>query len=149
MVVGKEGMTGCSIVLGGGMPSSNATMRTDGKAFKVPQKRLLELCSEDQDFQTAVLRLCHDRIPQLENTVSFWATATMIRRLAKLILLLAERLDGGRVFTTNDEWAAMLGVGRPGITNALNFLASEGLLKLRRGETTVISVLRLEKFVSG
>ena len=124
-------------------------MRTDGKAFKVPRKRLLELCADDSEFQTAVLRLCHERTLQLENTISFWATATVIRRLARLILLFAERLDGGRVLTTHDEWAAMLGVRRPGITNALNVLASEGLLRLNRGETTVINVSRLEEFVSG
>jgi len=60
-----------------------------------------------------------------------------------------DRIDGGELRLTHEFLALMLGVRRPGVTEALKQLQEEGLIQVRRGGIVLLDRLGLEQCANG
>ena len=77
------------------------------------------------------------------------ARALLDERLARWILMAHDPLSGDRIPLTHDLRALMLGVRRASVTEALQALVKQGLLKSGRGEITVLDRKGLEANANG
>jgi CRP-like cAMP-binding protein len=65
-------------------------------------------------------------------------------RLARWLLMSADGIRNEEIAITHEYLATMLGVRRPGVTEAALKLQEDGLIQYRRGGTTIIDRPRLE-----
>ena len=94
-----------------------------------------------------------DRVPALEpllasamNTLLYQVASTahanargrVSQRLARWLLMAHDRIDADVLFVTHDILAAMLGVRRVGVTNALHVLEGERLVRAYRGRIRIL-----------
>src|SRR5690606_38158360 len=66
------------------------------------------------------------------------------KRLARWLLLAHERVEGGELPVTHDLLATMLGVRRPGVTEALAGLEQAGVVTRARGLLRVVDAEALK-----
>jgi CRP-like cAMP-binding protein len=59
-------------------------------------------------------------------------------RLARWLLMAHDRMDGNEVPLTHEFLGVMLGVGRPVVTVTLSSLERQGLIKVGRGNITLL-----------
>ena len=73
------------------------------------------------------------------------AQARMDVRLARWLLMAHDRMGDDTLPLTHEFLSLMLGVRRPGVTEALNALRKQGLISYRRGQITVRNRKGLER----
>ena len=66
------------------------------------------------------------------------ARGRVLERVARWLLMAHDRIDADVVFVTHDVLAAMLGVRRVGVTNALHILEGERLIRAYRGRIRIL-----------
>lgn len=66
-------------------------------------------------------------------------------RLARWLLMAHDRIGDDTLPLTHEFLSLMLGVRRPGVTEALNVLRKQGLISYQRGQITVKDRKRLER----
>ena len=66
------------------------------------------------------------------------ARGRVIERVARWLLMAHDRIDSDVVFVTHDVLAAMLGVRRVGVTNALHVLEGERFIRAYRGRIRIL-----------
>ena len=81
---------------------------------------------------------------QTSHTAICNARSRLDARLSRWILMAHDRTNGAIVPLTHEFLALMLGVRRAGVTEALNMLVKQGLVKSARGEITVLNRKGLE-----
>jgi hypothetical protein len=123
-------------------------MQTNGAGYKVPRDQFLSICKADNEFETAALSLCFDRMEEQENMILVWATASLTRRVAHIILMFADRLDTNLIYMTHEDWASIVGANRPAITNGINFIEGRKFIRSRRGQISVLDISGLRQMVT-
>jgi CRP-like cAMP-binding protein len=82
---------------------------------------------------------------QLRGAMRANAHATTNVRLARWLLMAHDRMGDDRLPLTHEFLSLMLGVRRPGVTEALNALRKRGLISYKRGDITVQDRKGLER----
>ncbi len=75
--------------------------------------------------------------------------ARIDQRLARWLLMAMDRLGTAELPLTHELMALMLGVRRPGVTDALHRLEGDGLIRARRGVVTIRNRDALEQKSAG
>jgi hypothetical protein len=70
--------------------------------------------------------------------------ATIDERLARWLLMAHDRVPAPTFYITHEFLALMLGVRRPGVTDALHELEGKGLIRSRRNHVSVLDRKGLE-----
>jgi CRP-like cAMP-binding protein len=81
---------------------------------------------------------------QVAHTALANGRAKIEERLARWLLMVHDRIDGDEVNLTHDFIALMLGVRRPGVTDALHALEGKGLIRSTRGVLRIVDREGLE-----
>jgi CRP-like cAMP-binding protein len=123
-VVGREGMIGVSLFMGGETTPNRAVVQSACRAYRLPAQALITQIS-----QTAVCNLHH----------------SVDQQLCRWLLLSLDRLPDNKLQMTQELIANMLGVRRQGVTQSAGKLEREGLISYSRGLITVLDRLGLEK----
>lgn len=144
-MVGREGMLGSELVLGGGttMPwrvlaqGVGSCLRLEADAFRQLAARL-----------PALQHLCHLhlllRLQQLTLAAACERFHQIGPRLARWLLMSHDRAHADTFFVTQEFMALMLGVRRVGVTMAAGALQRQGLITYHRGALTVLDRPALE-----
>ncbi len=85
-----------------------------------------------------LLRFVHAFLSQASQTTLANGSAKLEERLARWILMSQDRLGGTNLGVTHGALAQLLAVRRPGVTLALHFLESKGLIKTTRSRIAVL-----------
>ena len=75
--------------------------------------------------------------------------AKIEERLARWLLMVQDRIDGDEAALTHDFIAIMLGVRRPGVTDAIHALEGKGLVRATRGALRIVDREGLEALAGG
>lgn len=135
-VVGREGLIGGSFALGIGSTRFGVCVQIEGEAIVVGADAIRSLLDESAEFRNRLLRFNYVFHVQVAYTASANAGLTIERRLARWILMCADRV-GDEIRITHEFLAQMLNVRRAGVTNALHILEGIGAIRSSRGQITI------------
>lgn len=137
-LVGREGMLGWPVLLGGHhSPHCGIVQLSGGEALMMSAATLAELCAERRSLHTALLRFVQAFTVQLGRTVVANLRDGLERRLSRWLLMLHDRVDGDTLPITHVELAGTLHVRRASVTDALHVLEGNGVLRCTRGQVFV------------
>lgn len=136
-LVGHEGMTGLSIVLGNHRSPDSTYIQVAGHGQRIDASALREAIHDSRSLQLLLLKYARAFMVQTTHTAISNARAKLNERLARWILMADDRVDGNRLPLTHEFLSLMLGVRRAGVTEALHALERQRLIKASRGEITI------------
>ena len=143
-VVGKEGLVGVSLFMGGESTPSRAVVQSAGRGFRMKSEVLKD------EFNRApvlhlLLRYTQALITQMAQTAVCNRHHSLDQQLCRWLLLSLDRLEGSELVMTQELISNMLGVRREGVTEAAVKLQKAGLIRYARGHITVLDRPRLEE----
>ena len=143
-VVGKEGVVGISLFMGGESTPSRGVVQSAGQGFRLKSHVIKE------EFNRAtvlhlLLRYTQALITQMAQTAVCNRHHSLDQQLCRWLLLSLDRLEGNQLVMTQELIANMLGVRREGVTEGALNLQKSGLISYSRGRITVLDRTGLEK----
>jgi CRP-like cAMP-binding protein len=148
-LVGREGMTGLSIILGSDRSPHETFMQIGGDGQRISSADLRRAIAQSPALHRALLLYCHAFMIQTAQTALANGRSKMEERLARWLLMAQDRLDGDDVPLTHEFLSVMLGVRRPGVTVALSLLEKKGLVHAKRSAVVIINREGLRKISNG
>lgn len=146
-IVGNEGMIGIALFMGGETTPSRAVVQSAGKAYRMDARILKEEFSRAGPMQRRLLRYTQALITQMAQTAVCNRHHSIDPQLCRWLLLSLDRLPSNELKMTQELIANMLGVRRPGVTEAAMKLQAAGLIRYSYGHIEVLDRARLEKRV--
>ena len=144
-LVGKEGMVGVSIVLGGS-ETKLVTAQANGEALRIEAAKVREEFGKGGMFQNLLLRFTHTLITQISQSAVCNVRHAVEGRLARWLLMYHDRLERDEFEMTQQLMATMLGVRRSSVTEVANFLQEKGFIQYRHGRFKILDREGLEQF---
>jgi len=144
-VVGKEGLVGISVFMGGESTTSRAIVQSAGSAFSLPSQLLRKEFNGFSDMRMLMLRYTQALITQMAQTAVCNRHHSIDQQLCRWLLLSLDRLDGNNLVMTQELIANMLGVRREGVTEAAGKLQKHGVIEYQRGRIRVTDRQKLEE----
>ena len=146
-VVGREGIVGVSLFMGGGRTPSRAEVRSKGHALRMAAPVLRKEFERAGPVMHVLLRYTQALITQMAQTAVCNRHHSVDQQLCRWLLLSLDRLDGDDIVMTQELIANMLGVRREGVTHAAGRLQEKGLISYVRGRITILDRRGLEAAV--
>ena len=143
-VVGREGVIGVSLFMGGETTPSRAIVQSAGFAYRLSGKLVKEEFSRHGDLLHVLLRYTQSLITQMAQTAVCNRHHSVDQQLCRWLLLSLDRLSTNQLKMTQELIANMLGVRREGVTEAAGKLQRQGVIRYRRGQITVLDRAKLE-----
>jgi CRP-like cAMP-binding protein len=144
-VVGKEGIVGISLFMGGGSSPNRAVVQSAGQGYRLNGKVLLEEFHRAGPVLHLLLRYTQALITQMSQTAVCNRHHSLDQQLCRWLLLSLDRLPGDDLVMTQALISDMLGVRREGVTEAAVRLQTAGLIRYARGRIAVLDRPGLEK----
>jgi CRP-like cAMP-binding protein len=149
-IIGREGMSGLSVVMGNDDRAPHETyMQIAGNGQRMAANRLREAIGKSGTLHQALLHYAHEFMIQTTQTAMANGRSKIEERLARWLLMAADRVDSYEITLTQEFLATMLGTARPGVTIAIQELERGGLISHRRGMVTILDREGLEKHSNG
>lgn len=143
-VVGREGIVGISLFMGGESTPSRAVVQSAGAAFRLKASLMMQEFNRSGAVLHLMLRYTQALITQMAQTAVCNRHHTLDQQLCRWLLLSLDRLDGNEIVMTQELIANMLGVRREGVTAAASHLQAAGLIEYKRGHITILDRAGLE-----
>ncbi len=144
-LIGEEGLLGIEPILGVYKSPFDATVHTQGLALKISTLHLLKLMDSHQNLKTRLFLYVAVLNNQLAQAAICNRFHLVDQRLAKLLLMLQNRLHSSKFMITQDLLAVMLGVRRVGVTKAASLFQKQNIVHYSRGRIEILNVIALEK----
>ena len=144
-VVGREGLVGISLFMGGESTPSRAVVQSAGKGYRMRASVVKEEFDRSSSVLHLLLRYTQALITQMTQTAVCNRHHSLDQQLCRWLLLSLDRLDGNELKMTQELIANMLGVRREGVTEAALSLQSAGLISYARGHIKVLDRIALEQ----
>jgi CRP-like cAMP-binding protein len=142
--VGKEGVVGVSLFMGGETTASSAVVQTAGHAYRLEDRLLKQEFNLAGPMQRLLLRYTQALITQMSQTAVCNRHHSVEQQLCRWLLVTLDRIPSGRFVMTQELVASMLGVRREGVTEAAGRLQQGGFISYRRGHIAVLDRSGLE-----
>ncbi len=143
-VVGKEGLVGVALFLGGESTSSRAVVQSAGYAYRLKRCIFTEEFNHHGKLLKLMLRYTQSLITQMAQTAVCNRHHSIVQQLCRWLLLSLDRLPDNHLTMTQELIANMLGVRREGVTEAAGKLQKLGVIDYHRGHITVLDRPKLE-----
>jgi len=143
-VVGRDGVVGVALFMGGRSTPSRAVVQSRGTALRLRGAVLKDEFERAGPVMHLLLRYTQALITQMAQTAVCNRHHSLEQQLCRWLLLSLDRLDGPELLMTQELIANMLGVRREGVTEAAGHLQQAGIIRYRRGHITVIDRAALE-----
>jgi hypothetical protein len=142
-LVGDEGMYGIHVGLGVLESPVRSIVQGGGSALRMPVpafRRHLEKSAELRQHLAAYTYVAYGQAVQTAACNRFHVVE---QRLARWLLMTADRAHSLMFHVTQSFLATMLGVRRVGVTNAASELQARGLIQYARGRVQIIDIKAL------
>jgi CRP-like cAMP-binding protein len=143
-VVGKEGIIGVALFMGGETMPNRAVVQSAGHAYRLKGQLLKQEFNRSGELQHLLLRYTQALLTQMAQTAVCNRHHSLDQQLCRWLLLSLDRLPSNELVMTQELIANMLGVRREGVTEAAGNLQRDGLIEYRRGHITVLDRAGLE-----
>ena len=143
-VVGKEGMAGVTVIMGGESTPNRLIVQSRGRAYRMPAADLKQEFNQNSEIRIITLRFTQPLITQMSQTAVCNRHHSIDQQLCRWLLLSLDRLGSNQLSMTQELIANMLGVRREGVTEAAGKLQKLGVIEYRRGRIDVLDRPKLE-----
>ena len=143
-VVGREGLLGISMFMGGQSTPSRAVVQCAGEGFQLPAAMIQHEFNSSHPVMHLLLRYTQALITQMAQTAVCNRHHSLDQQLCRWLLLSMDRLSGNELTMTQELIANMLGVRREGVTEGAVKLQRAGLIRYSRGHITMLDRKGLE-----
>ncbi|MGM0678017.1 Crp/Fnr family transcriptional regulator [Ectothiorhodospira marina] len=148
-VVGRDGVVGVALFMGGESTPSQAVVQSAGQAYRLSARHLKEAFHRvggrrQGILHNLLLRYAQALLTQMAQTAVCNRHHTLDQQLCRWLLLSLDRLPSNQLHMTQELIANMLGVRREGVTEAAGKLQRAGLITYHRGHITVLDREGLE-----
>jgi CRP-like cAMP-binding protein len=143
-VVGREGVVGIALFMGGATMPSRAVVQSEGHAYCMKGDLLNHEFNHNPALQHLLMRYIMALLAQMAQTAACNRHHSVDQQLCRWLLLSLDRLSGNELNMTQELIADMLGVRREGVTEAAGKLQDAGLIRYSRGRLTVLDRTGLE-----
>jgi CRP-like cAMP-binding protein len=144
-VVGKEGLVGISLFMGGESTPSRAVVQSAGLGLRMKAANLKAELARSGPVMRLLLRYTQALITQMAQTAVCNRHHSLDQQLCRWLLLSLDRLSGHELIMTQELIANMLGVRREGVTEGALKLQKAGLIRYARGRISVLDRPGLER----
>ena len=138
-------MTGVSIVLSDDRAQNSAYVQIAGAGHILSADALRAAMTTSPALKDHLLKFALTFMTQITQTALANGRDRIDVRLARWLLMANDRVDGDDLPLTHEFMAIMLGVRRPGVTDALHRLEGDHLVRSRRGVVSVRDRAGLER----
>ncbi|MFL6796133.1 MAG: Crp/Fnr family transcriptional regulator [Xanthobacteraceae bacterium] len=138
-LLGREGIVGSSL---SGSPKAMdaAVVQVPGAAYRLPSRAFKGLYDENPSFRSLIDKYNRIMWGLAQQCAACNALHPLRGRLARWLLHMQARTDGVQLRTTQANLADLLGVRRTSVTLEENRLQGEGLIKISRGQITILNL---------
>jgi CRP-like cAMP-binding protein len=143
-VVGREGLVGVSLFMGGDSTSSRAVVQSAGNGCRLKAHVMKNEFDRGGPVLHLLLRYTQALLTQMAQTAVCNRHHSLDQQLCRWLLLSLDRLEGDELIMTQELIANMLGVRREGVTEGALLLQKEGLIRYARGHITILDRKGLE-----
>ena len=155
-IIGREGLVGINIFLGGIVTPDKAIVQLSGGAMKMQARDLRKELRFGSPLQRLLLSYGRAFLAVVSQSVACSQHHDVEQRLARLLLTMSSYAGSRELLMVHESIAALLGVRRAGVTVAASNLQTAGLIGYRRGTIRILDRQGLQKrscecyrFVSG
>jgi len=145
--VGREGMVGIGILLGGEHALSRYVVPVSGLAYAIETSRLRSALGASPVLRATCETYAQAFVAHLLQNVACNAAHWVEQRCARWLLMCADRTENATFELTQEYLAEMLGVRRSTVTLVAGKLQQAGLIHYRRGAITILDRRGLEATV--
>jgi CRP-like cAMP-binding protein len=142
--VGRDGMVGIALFMGGETTSSSAVVQSAGHAYRVERAALARAFEHDGAVRRVLLGYTQALMMQISQTAVCYRHHSVEQQLGRWLLATLDRLPPGEMVMTQELLAGLLGVRRESITQAASRLQEGGYIRYRRGHITVLDAPGLQ-----
>jgi len=142
-LVGREGMVGVPAILGGVTPY-RAVVQMGGDAFRIRGQRLCEEFRRNPFLRDLLLKYTNAFIVQIAQSSICNCYHTLQERLCRWLLVARDAVQSDVLVLTHDVIARLLGTRRASVTVAAGLLQRANLIKISRGQLTIVDPVGLE-----
>lgn len=144
-LIGREGMSGIAVVLGGNQSPHSTYIQVAGEGQRMPANELRKAMMASESLRGLLLKFVQVFMVQTAHTAIANARSHIDQRLARWILMAHDRTGDTTLPLTHEFLALMLGVRRPGVTEALQSLKRLKLIKTGRNQILVLDRKGIER----
>jgi CRP-like cAMP-binding protein len=144
-LVGREGIVGVSVILGG-RETKVATVQAAGEALRMEAGAIREEFKRGGALQSLLLRYTHALMAQISQSAVCNVRHGIDERFARWLLMYHDRLGRDEFELTHEFMSYMLGVRRAGVSTAAASLQKKGFIEYRRGHIKMVDREALEDF---
>lgn len=143
-LVGREGLVGIALFMGGQSRPNRGLVEARGWAFRLAESVLKEEFARGGALQHLLLLYTQALLTLTAQTAICYRFHIVEQQLCRWLLLTLDRSTSSELRTTHERVALLLGVRREGVTAALGRLQQSGLIHCSRGHITVLDRAGLE-----
>lgn len=144
-IIGREGIVGINIFLGGAITPDKAVVQLPGGAMRMRSKDLRKEVRIGSPLQRLLLDYTRTFLAVISQSVACSEHHNVEQRLARWLLTMHEYANSREFLMVQQSIAGMLGVRRVSITDAARKLQAAALISYRRGRVAVLDQRGLEQ----
>jgi CRP-like cAMP-binding protein len=144
-VVGREGAAGVADALGRQPLPYRLLVQVPGFAYRAPREIIREHILSCTTLHQLLMDYSQHIVHQLTQSALCNRFHGSVERLARWLLMTAERADANRFELTHEFVAQMVGAPRSAVSAAAATLRSKGIIEYRRGVLTIRNPKKLHK----
>lgn len=144
-LVGCEGVAGIADALGRRPLPYRLVVQLPGLAYRAPHQVIRDHIMSCSSLHGLLMDYSQSVMHQLAQSALCNRFHTSEQRLARWLLLTAERANTKRFELTHELVAQMVGAPRSAVSESASMLRDQGIIDYRRGVLTILSTSRLQK----
>jgi len=143
--IGREGVLGMTVFLGGTAPTEHACVQVAGLALTMTAEAFAaEVHQLDGPLESRLRRYAQTLVTQLARNAACNRSHNVRQRAARWLLTTADRTDGLSFELTQQDLAQMLAVRRASVNEVAQALSHDGSITYTRGVVEILDRDRLQ-----
>lgn len=138
ILVGREGALGGVVSMGHLPAFARSAVLHAGRFWRIPTRQLEEIKNSSPAIANLFARYADCVMAQVFQSIACNAVHTIEQRAARWLGAAVDRIGRDDVSMTQEQLAAMMGIGRSYASRVLQRFKREGLLRTRRGGITIL-----------
>ena len=144
-LIGREGMVGLSVFLGGAITPERAVVQINGSALKLAAADVARDLRLGSSLQVKLLRYTRSFLALITQSVICSQHHSLEARFARWLLMMRYYSGSNTLHLTHEMAAGMIGTRRAGVSMATRALRERGLIDSSRGMIEVVNGAGLEE----